>query len=79
MVLLLNLSAAAAGIAVFSGSFAVSGSLNKSAPAVALSIGGQAGNGNRSGDVTVKSVDNIWTEGTGSSGILAKSIAGGGG
>jgi len=63
----------------FSGSFAISGSLNKSAPAVALSIGGQAGNGNRSGDVTVKSVDNIWTEGVGSSGILAKSIAGGGG
>ena len=63
----------------FSGSFAVSGSLNKSAPAVAVSIGGQAGDGNKSGNVTVKSVDNIWTEGVGSSGILAKSIAGGGG
>ena len=63
----------------FSGSFAVSGSLNKSAPAVAVSIGGQAGDGNKSGNATVKSVDNIWTEGVGSSGILAKSIAGGGG
>jgi hypothetical protein len=60
----------------FSGSF--TGTVQSTAT-VALSVGGFGAAGNKAGSVDVTSVDNILTEGNGSTGIMAQSIGGGGG
>jgi len=66
-----------------SGGFNVSGSLTPNSgtnePSVNVGIGGYGGSGNISGDVSVTHNGQVFVEGQHSIGILAQSVAGGGG
>ncbi|MBR9824543.1 MAG: hypothetical protein GYB36_01925 [Alphaproteobacteria bacterium] len=66
-----------------SGGFNVSGSLTPNSgtnePTMAVGIGGFGGAGNISGDVSLTHNGQVWVEGQNSAGILAQSVAGGGG
>ena len=46
---------------------------------IAMTLQGSGGPGGNSGDVTLNSVGNIWTEGDFAMGLVAQSVAGGGG
>ncbi len=52
---------------------------NQSASSLIFGLGGFAGDGNTSGDVTAHQSGSIYVEGDGAIGVLAQSVAGGGG
>ena len=60
-----------------------SGTSSSSAPggdlSLSLNVGGSGGTGGTGGEVTLKLLGNIWTNGLDSIGVLAQSIGGGGG
>ena len=62
-----------------SGGLSVSGSKNQGSRSLSVTIGGEAGSGAGGGIVSVTNTASVTTLGTQSDGILAQSIAGGGG